>query len=69
MAPVMPYAIPQIVVVWFSVDDLDSDTDTDFGFRGGVLVGVGIIFVGAEVNHTFVEGADPLFGIRAGIRL
>ena len=67
--PLMPYAIPQIVMSRFEIDDVDSETEWDFGFRGGVLVGFGIVFVGGEINHTFVEGADPSFGIRGGIKL
>jgi len=67
--PLMPYAIPSIVMSRFSVDDGDSETEWDFGIRAGALVGFGIVFVGAEVEHIAQEEGDTVFGIRAGIRL
>jgi hypothetical protein len=65
----MPYAIPQIVVTRFAPDDFDAENEFDFGFRIGGLAGFGMFFGGVEVEHIFQPHADPLFGIRAGIRL
>jgi hypothetical protein len=73
--PLSPYVIPQLVIRFASGDDdlnVDSQTETNFGLRGGLLTGFattfGLVFVGGEVNHLFVEGGnDPLFSIRAGI--
>lgn len=62
------YAIPQLVIFRTEVLD-ETETETDFGFRGGVNVGFGIFSIGGEVQHIFVDEADPVFGIRAGIRL
>jgi hypothetical protein len=69
--PVMPYAIPQFVVSRYSYDNeqIGSSTEFDFGFRGGVLLGFGPLFVGPEFTHVFREGTDPVLGIRGGIRL
>jgi hypothetical protein len=72
---VMPYVIPQLFITRFDFDDdlplaPDDRTDTDFGIRGGLLLGFGTFFVGGELNHLFVDnGPDPSFGVRAGIRL
>ncbi|HEX5725267.1 MAG TPA: hypothetical protein VFX98_07360 [Longimicrobiaceae bacterium] len=68
-----PYVIPALYITHFDLDDPIlgdfSDTEYDFGIRGGALLGFGMFFVGGEVKHVFVEDADPQFGIRAGIRL
>jgi hypothetical protein len=67
--PIDAYAIPQLVI--FRTEILDeTETETEFGFRAGVNVGFGGMFsIGGEVQHIFVDEADPVFGIRAGIRL
>jgi hypothetical protein len=61
---VQPYVNPQLVIFNF-----DGDTETEFGARAGVMVGVGLFSVGGEVRHYFVDGADPTFGIRVGVAL
>jgi hypothetical protein len=66
------YAIPALVISRLDVPDdsgFDDETETDFGIRGGVNVGFGIVTVGGEVQHLFVDDADPVFGIRFGVRL
>lgn len=67
------YAVPALVISRFDVPDddpiLEDETETDFGVRAGVNVGFGLITVGGELQHVFVDGADPVFGIRVGIRL
>jgi hypothetical protein len=67
------YVEPALVISRFDVPDdavlLEDETSTDFGIKAGVLVGFGMITVGGEVNHLFVDGSDPTFGIRVGIRI
>ena len=67
------YVVPSLVVTRLDVPDDDpifeDETETDFGVRGGVNVGFGLINVGGEVQHVFVDGADPVFAIRLGVRL
>ncbi|HYR12255.1 MAG TPA: hypothetical protein VEQ60_30995 [Longimicrobium sp.] len=67
------YVVPALVVTRLDVPDDDpifeDETETDFGVRGGVNVGFGLFTVGGEVQHVFVDEADPVFGIRVGIRL
>jgi len=69
---ISPYVIPQVSFSRFSAEGNDPDDDdesTDFAVTGGVLLGFGNFWVGPTVGHVFVDGADPVFGIRAGIRL
>ncbi|HEX2204329.1 MAG TPA: hypothetical protein VHG91_13555 [Longimicrobium sp.] len=70
---IMPYVIPQVVFARFNADDdfplLEDESDTFFGIEGGVLVGMGMFFFGGTIDHVFEDGADPVFGIRAGIRI
>jgi hypothetical protein len=68
---VQGYVIPQVVIARASFDDdaLDDETDTNFGFRGGAMLGFGTFFLGGEVEHVFRDGAEPVFGVRAGFRL
>jgi hypothetical protein len=67
------YAVPALVITRIDVPEdvvlLEDDTSTDFGVRAGLNVGFGLITIGGEVQHIFVEDSDPVFGIRAGIRL
>lgn len=62
-----PYANPQLVI--FRTGGANSATETEFGFRGGVMLGIGMFSVGGEINHLFVDGSDPQLGIRFGIRI
>jgi hypothetical protein len=64
---IQPYVNPQLVIFRSGGDD--SDTETEFGARAGVMVGVGLITVGGEVRHYFIDDADPTFGIRVGIKI
>lgn len=71
--PVSGYVQPQLVITRIEFDDDlgledDSETETDFGIKAGANIGFGLITVGGEVRHVFVDEADPVFGIRAGIR-
>lgn len=67
------YAVPALVITRLDVPDDDpifeDQTETDFGVRAGVNVGFGLFSVGGELQHVFVDEADPVFGIRVGIRL
>jgi hypothetical protein len=58
-----PYVNPQLVI--FNGDE----TETEFGARAGVMLGIGMFSVGGEVRHYFIDEADPTFGIRFGIRI
>jgi hypothetical protein len=62
------YAIPQFVIARLSGEGFDTVSDNNFGITGGAMVGFGQIMVGGEVRHIFVSGADPVFGIRVGLR-
>ncbi|HYJ78741.1 MAG TPA: hypothetical protein VEW03_03990 [Longimicrobiaceae bacterium] len=69
-----PYIIPAVIFSQFNPDDdlfpgADSESDTNFGIDGGVLLGFGTFFIGGTIQHVFQDDADPTFGIRAGIRL
>lgn len=65
------YAQPRVVFskVDFDSDALDDVSETNFGLKFGAGLGLGLITVGAEVNHIFRDEADPVFAIRAGIKL
>lgn len=65
------YVQPQVVFSRFNPedDDIDSETETDFGIKAGANVGFSLLTVGGEVRHVFQDGADPVFAIRVGIRL
>lgn len=62
------YAQPQIVFFRFSGEGA-TITENDFGITGGAMVGFGQLTVGADVRHIFADDRDPVFGLRAGIRL
>lgn len=59
-----PYVNPQLVIL-----NGNDDTETEFGARAGVMLGIGMFSVGGEVRHYFIDEYDPVFGIRVGIRL
>lgn len=76
--PVSGYVQPQLIISHVSVEDLDSETDTNFGIKAGANVGFGLVTVGGEVRHIFMDeledqiGAfrdETTFGIRVGIRI
>lgn len=62
------YAQPQIVFFRISGEGA-SVTENNFGVTAGAMVGFGQLTVGADVRQVFESGNDPVFGIRAGIRL
>lgn len=73
--PVTGYVQPQLVISRIDIDDLDIDeTDTSFGIKAGANVGFGLISIGGEVRHLFIDEEDlflrdeTTFGIRAGVR-
>lgn len=72
--PVSGYVQPQLVISRISVDDIGDETDTSFGVKAGANVGFGLISIGGEVRHLFIDEEDlflrdeTTFGIRAGVR-
>lgn len=62
-----PYVNPQLIIFRSGGDD--SDTETEFGARAGVMLGFGMFSVGGEVRHYFIDESDPVFGIRFGVRI
>jgi hypothetical protein len=64
---VYPYVAPQVVLSRASLDG-DTETGADLGVAGGVMVGIGALWVGPSVTHVVESGADPVFGIRGGFR-
>lgn len=71
---IMPYVVPQVVFTRISADEGlglgdESESETNFGVRGGALLGLGTLYLGGEVSHLFEDDSDPVFSIRAGIRL
>lgn len=71
---VSPYIIPQVIFSQFNVDEdfealLEDQSDTNFGLEGGALLGFGTFWLGGTVDYVFEEDSDPVFTIRAGIRL
>ncbi len=67
-----PFVIPAVVITRFSIDDPilgeGSETETDFGIRGGADVNFDRFFLGGTVEWIDNPGADPVFGVRAGIK-
>lgn len=74
--PISAYVQPQVVISQIDIGTVD-DTETNFGIKAGANIGFGLISVGGEVRHLFIEDTDLVgavrnettFGIRAGIRL
>jgi len=63
------YVQPQIVFSRVEAGDVESDFENDFAIKAGVMGGVGLITVGGELRHFFVDNAQTTFGIRVGIAL
>lgn len=63
-----PYVIPALVWSHFSDDTVGDGSDTNFGVRGGADLNFDRFFLGGTVEWVNVEGADALFGVRAGIK-
>lgn len=64
---ISPYVIPQLVYSRFELDDV-SESETNFGVRGGALLTFGMFFVGGELNFLAADESDTTFGIRGGVR-
>jgi hypothetical protein len=74
--PVSGYVQPQVVFSRFDLDAGD-ESETNFAIKAGAFVGFGIVTIGGEVRHFFLDDEDVVglarkettFGIRAGIAL
>ncbi|MBW3571766.1 MAG: outer membrane beta-barrel protein [Gemmatimonadetes bacterium] len=72
--PVSGYVQPQLVISRISIEDVDSETETNFGVKAGATIGFGLISVGGEVRHLFIDEDalvlrdETTFGIRVGVR-
>lgn len=66
---VTPFAVPQFVHMRFSVGSEDAETATANEFAGlaGLRVGVERFYVSGDVSHMFVEGAESVFSVGAGV--
>jgi hypothetical protein len=68
------FVIPQLLISSLSVDEsvdpgFEDSLESDIAVRGGGLLQLGNLFVRAELEQILTsQGADPLFGIAAGIR-
>jgi hypothetical protein len=63
------YVQPQIVFSRVEFGGEASDFENDFAIKAGVMGGVGLVTVGGELRHFFVDEAETTFGIRVGIAL
>lgn len=63
------YVQPQIVFSRVEFAGETSDFQNDFAIKAGVMGGLGLVTVGGEVRHFFVDDAETTFGIRFGIAL
>ena len=72
--PVSAYVQPQLLISRISVEDVDSETETNFGVKAGANIGFGLFTLGGEVRHLFIDEDalvlrdETTFGIRAGVR-
>lgn len=76
--PVSGYVQPQVVISNFDIEGLDADNETNFAIKAGANVGFGLVTVGGEVRHFFLDEDEDFtsvirdettFGIRVGIRI
>lgn len=76
--PVSAYVQPQVIISQIDVGAVD-ETETNFGVKAGASIGFGLLSVGGEVRHLFVDDTEDLvaavpgrgdttFGIRVGVR-
>ncbi|HEY0022163.1 MAG TPA: hypothetical protein VGB24_04610 [Longimicrobium sp.] len=63
------YVQPQIVFSRVEAGGQTGDFQNDFAVKAGVMGGVGLLTVGGELRHHFVDNAQTTFGIRVGIAL
>ena len=77
--PVHAYVQPQVVISMIETATAD-ETETNFGVKAGANIGFGMLSIGGEVRHLFLNDTEDLtagvpgrgetlFGIRVGIRL
>jgi hypothetical protein len=62
-----PYVVPAAVIDHVSGGGL-SDTQTNFGLRGGATLSFGSFYVAGEVNKVFVTDSRAVFGVKVGFR-
>lgn len=76
--PVSGYVQPQVVFSRFDIEGLDADSETNFAIKAGANIGFGLVTVGGEVRHFFMDEDEDFtaiirdettFGIRVGIRI
>jgi hypothetical protein len=63
------YVQPQIVFSRVEFGGETSDFENDFAIKAGVMGGLGLVTVGGELRHFFIDEAETTFGIRVGIAL
>lgn len=71
---ISPVVAPRLVYSRLIIDDAFagesvSESDTNFGVTGDLILSYRAFWVGGTVSHVFVDGADPTFGVRMGFRL
>ncbi len=69
-----PYVVPEILLGKVTIDagtagSISSDWSSDFGMRGGVMIGLQRFYFGPELTKVFVDGSDAVFGVRVGVRM
>ena len=62
-----PYVVPALVIDRISAGGT-SETDTNFGIRGGTTLSFGSFYVAGEVNKVFVTDSKAVFGVKVGFR-
>jgi hypothetical protein len=76
--PVSGYVQPQVVFSIIDTEILGSESETNFAIKAGANVGFGLVTVGGEVRHMFLEADEDFsglyrdettFGIRVGFRI
>jgi hypothetical protein len=63
-----PYVIPALVWSRISAGASTSDTQTEFGIRGGADLNFDRFFLGGQVEWVNGTGNDAVFGVRAGVK-
>lgn len=63
-----PYVIPALVWSHISAGANTSDTQTEFGIRGGADLNFDRFFLGGQVEWVNGAGNDAVFGVRAGFK-
>jgi len=63
-----PYVIPALVWQRISAGAGLTETETEFGIRGGADLNFDRFFLGGQVEWVNGSGNDAVFGVRAGIK-